>query len=197
LAITTIALVKARYSPALDSTRDAALTTALAEAVDWVQRRTGRVIEEASFVEYFNGDGQRRLLLHPGHRPVLHESTKYVTVTDSGTALTVNNALGYNTTADVFIEHITQDRQCVVHYESGFSVGVQNITVTYSAGWGANQAGVVPDEIVALVNEVTWLIFQSGSWVGRSQASGSRDSVTWEKTLTPVSQAVIQALEVR
>ena len=198
MAITTIALIKARYSPDLDSDRDTALTSALAEAVDWVQNRTGRVIEEAAYTEYFNGDGSTKILLDPGHRPVLHEAGKYVTVTDSGTSLTVDNSLGYNATADVFLEHVNADRQCVVHLTSPMTVGVQNITVTYSAGWASgNGAGDTPEDIVALVNEAAWLIFNSHSWVGKSQVSGSRGSVSWEKDLTPQSMATLKRLEVK
>ena len=192
MALTTAAAVKARYSPAMDASQDAALATALTQADAWIKAATGRDIEEATYTEYFNGYGQTRLLLRAGRQPVLHEAAKYVTVTDSGTALTIDNALGYNTTADVFLENIGLDNQAIVHYRSGFSVGRQNITVTYSAGWGT-----VPTEIVALANEVAWLLFKSHQWVAKSQASSGRATVSWEKGLTPQALSTLNRLEIK
>lgn len=191
MALTTIAKIKTLYAPALGTEQDSELTAALGYADAWLKRRTNRPMESASYTEYFSGRGQETLALRPGRQPVLHDSTTPVTATENGSSLTL--ATGYNTSAHAILEGVNEDRQCLLHSnQSHFTSGVQNIAVTYTAGWST-----IPVDVEWLASLLAWHIFSTKAWQGKASATAGRGSVSWEKDLPQMALDLIEALTVR
>lgn len=69
MALTTVALVKSRLGIAsTDTSQDALLTTIVAEADDILKNYLGQNVEDATYTEYYMGNGRRALVLR--QRPV-------------------------------------------------------------------------------------------------------------------------------
>ncbi len=201
MSIISLGTLKAWAATNLDTSKDDVLTRCISAATLWLQRRTGRVFEQAAYTRYFDGEGAGgkgidTIFLDPGHRPVMYDPTGTpaiaLTVTEDGTEL--DEAIGYNTTADVIIVGANLDEPCRLIRNSGtWAPGKQNIEVEYTAGW---LAANVPAEIGEVICEVAWLFFQSPSWLGKGAIGKAGSSVSIEKELPAWSKEIIEGLRV-
>lgn len=194
MALTTIAAVKAFADPQMGAGSDTELTAAVARVDGWLSQVTGRTIEQATLVRYFDGDdlGGRVLYLPSGHYPVLHnEGSDEVGVEEDGSALTVTD--GYDTATDVWVSNANATATILapasLRRNGTWSTGRRNIKVTYKAGYPT-----VPDWIEWLALELVWLEFKSPGWLGKSNVSQAGESVTWSKDLTPQARRALNSL---
>ncbi len=129
------------------------------------------------------------LLVPVKYRPVIHTGSDLVTVTESGTALTVN--AGYDGSSDVIILGANEPRRCeLVRPHSTWLRDYGNVTVVMKHGYAT-----VPADIVQLATEVAVLFFNAGLQVGKASKSVRGGSLTFAKELTPQSQAVLDQMQ--
>lgn len=197
----------------LDTVEDAALQLCLDAALQDVERQTGRGVALTQRTVYLNGDDAdgrtgEILRLPGGYRPLRYDGATYtVTVVENGTALTV--ARGWDTTAQVILVGVDEDvvpkllrnpQQGPVlvgdSYESGWrrwASGVQNIAVTYKAGW---DTAAVPDQIGELVFELALLNWRSASHTGASAKSKGGNAVSLTGDLSAKALRTLASLKV-
>jgi hypothetical protein len=160
---------------------DPVLDACIAAAGELIIAETSRIWEKASFTERFNGDsalGKLGELLVLKRFPVTFPADA-ITVTESGTALTV--AQGYSTSAGVIVEDAAVENRCSLIRVSGgarmsWLAGVQNIVVTYSAGFAT-----LPEGCKQAAKELSWLCYTQGRKSGVesvSQAGSSRSLIS-------------------
>lgn len=156
MALTTIALVKARLGIAsTDTSQDTLLTTIVAEADDILKNYLGQNVESATYTEYYMGNGRRALCLR--QRPVqsitsIHvDSDGYFGYGSSpfGTAelLTAGTAYSLDLVSSTAFSESgivwrIGDVWPAVQVSSGLmndiiAAGLGNIKVVYAAGWAS------------------------------------------------------------
>ena len=153
---------------------DTVLTSCIAAAGEEIIQESTRIWEKAAQTEVFDGNaavGRNDELLLLRRFPVTYPSDA-ITVTENGVALVVG--AGYALNAGVLVKNAGLERHCQLIRITGcgWAPGVQNVTVTYSAGYTA-----VPDRIKFVAKELAWLYYQEGRKVGLddvAQAGSSR-----------------------
>ena len=187
--LTTTAILKAWASPDLDSSRDAELALCVTRASVWVEEQSSWVIGTVTYTaKAFDGDEIRgpNLFLPTRHRYVATPSA----ITENGTALTI--ATGYDTSADVIATGLLdRNEQARLQRRGSWSAGLQNIAVTYVAGYAA---GSIPADIEQLANEVAWIFFKAPMSIGRSTVTKAGHAATIDKALTPLSLMTLERL---
>ncbi|HYM30436.1 MAG TPA: hypothetical protein VEU47_04005 [Candidatus Cybelea sp.] len=122
--LTTLANVKAWFSPPLTATTDDALLTRLVTAASqFIQTWLGRTIAETAYVETRNGAGGTRLFLR--NRPVVSVASLAV----DGVAIAPSSGPGQ--------PGYLFDDSAVYLTGYAFTRGAQNVAVAYTAGYAA------------------------------------------------------------
>jgi hypothetical protein len=171
---------------------DTVLTACIAAAGEAIIEETSRIWEKAAFTERLNGDGVAGKLgeiLMLRRFPVTFPADA-ITVTESGTALTV--AQGYSTSAQVIVEDAGIESRCSLIRASGgarlgWLAGVQNIVVTYQAGFAS-----IPERIKFVAKELSWLFYQEGRKVGIDNVAQAGNSRALVHKLSEMSQAILR-----
>ena len=183
----------------------AALQSAIDAAGSMLETLTNRVLIRATKTVYFDGKralgNSDELWLDPGHRPVLHTGSDLVTVSVNGSSLTV--AASYSTTAGVMLVGANEDSPCRLIRQFGpWTTGIRNIVVSYKCGFQTDPALTatdtfpVPSNIKQLANEMSWLVFNSASLLGKQNVSHAVAAVTLSNELSPYGKAVLEAITV-
>ena len=63
--------------------------------------------------------------------------------------------------------------------------------LAFTAGYAD---GACPARVSLALMEIAWMFYTAPTWLGKSHASGSGHGVTFEKELTPMTQATIESL---
>lgn len=146
MALITTAQVKA-HAPIVDSGDDAVLDIIVAGVNTWVPSWLNRVLEDAAYVDHFDGVGGQALMLP--NEPVT--SVAYVKV--DGVSIPVATtpvALGYR---------LHGRRLTINGYR--FTSGLGNVEVSYQAGYT-----VVPSDIVLASLELAVQIYRDRERIG-------------------------------
>lgn len=209
--LATRAVLEAWAEGKLDGATDAVLERCLLAATVYFEQQTSRVFAKpgSAYSTVLNGndaDGKlgEILLLPRGHRPVIHSTPDFVTVTENGVSLTV--AIGYSTTADVIVEHANEDKRArlirrptvrpMLAYDQfveklGYwAPGIQNITASYYAGYAS---GSIPEDVEQAVCEIALLLYRNPNLVGVASKGRAGHSAALTKELPPTVVAVIAA----
>jgi len=159
----TPALIQAHLLLATINADQTTLLTAIASAVrSEIERETGRTFESAAYTEAYDGNG--RAVLYLRHDPILTVTS----ITLDGSALTVGAGTSpvYPPVQCVWDGDVKRIGCIRLTDGSAFSYGIQNVIVTYTAGWGT-----APDSLVRA--GVMWSshIFTAGRFPSQQNAN--------------------------
>lgn len=206
LPVADLEVVKA-WAPAKLLAKEGDLRRCLNAASGLIEGYLGRVVvaPDAAAVDIYDGDGEHvrgryREQLYLRNFPVISVTS----VTENGVALTT--ASGYSTTADVIIDPGAARRSARLIRRTtrsgtlaapplgvmpwGWAAGVQNISVTVRAGWGKTS---VPDDLVQVAAELTWLIHKEGAKVGAASVGRASMNTTFLRNLSQSAQRILDS----
>jgi hypothetical protein len=198
--LATLANVKL-WAGVTSATEDVTIQDAITAFSLHILRLTGRGTADGSVVaaspltsivpydEFYDGNGNDRLPLR--NWPI----NSVVSVNDSGRVITAATSLsgpGYV---------VDQSKKFIVlrgfyprilqrgYYRAGFTLGTQNIEVSYTAGFAA-----VPYDLDMLTRKVVALNYKSRGWIGmKSQAmAAGAGTVSYEWKIDPIDCATIE-----
>jgi hypothetical protein len=175
--LTTLAHVKAAFSPALVGSADDARLSALISAVsEWFIQETGDPILEDTYIEVAPGTGTATLMLR--HRPVTHVASVQVDGL-SITRSTAANVPGF----------VADERAVYLRGGGVFSRGIQNVRVVYVAG-----AESVPADVEECVVQGVVLTHKRFPHVDYQSKQLAGEVITfWRETLPAFGAGVLQS----
>lgn len=195
MLIADLSVLKDWAGDRLEQADEEVLDRCLGAAQDWVEHHSGRELEQPSspYVEYFNGcdaDGRfgEILRLKRSRGPF---TTNGLAIVENGVTLT--HVTGYSETADVIFD---VERGRLVRNRvsgAGWADGVQNIQVTYQAGYTTD---TLPKAIEQLILEVAWLFFKKPAWIGKSSQSRGGSATAMKDQLSDPAKDTLQRLQV-
>jgi len=159
-----------------DTAQDTALASIIAAASQAVRSRCSRDFDLRAYTEIRNGNGRRSIMAM--RSPVA--ASPAPAATENGTTLAVST--GYAPTADVIVDlddglfyrqpGQTQVPGSSVYYPGRWARGVQNVVLTYTAGYSA-----IPDDLKLVVKELCamyWKHTDRKEWNIMSRSDGQR-----------------------
>ena len=189
------------------------MTRLIAAADEVVSSMLNHEVAKATHTRTFDGNdalGPRaeQLWLDRRHRPVLYNPPgDDITVSENGRSLVVTS--GYTTTADVVVAGANVHGPCIlirrptgnadqviqdVEGRVGWAGGIQNVTVTYNAGY---ETAGVPADITQLATEVVLLMIRDPKLVAAAAQSKKSASITIMRELSVASQSTVEKRMVR
>lgn len=202
-----VAYVQAWARGKLQGATGEGLPAAILSAGAWLERAVGRRFLKTAYTTLLDGSRASGtcgevLYLPRAHTPVIHAGADQVVVKENGQARTV--ALGYSTTAEVIVVGANEQRRCKLlrspnSYpalaDAGFeaavgywSPGVQNVEVTYKAGWVEAE---IPDDVKATVAEIATKFYMEPVKVSKSSSSRGNSAVAFTQELSGQAQETI------
>lgn len=204
MALTNVANIESWVKRDIDPDREAELTACCSKATKILEQISDRILERQTVTRYFDGymalGYADEIWLHPGHRPVLHTGSDLITVSVSGSSVSVG--VGYSTTYGIIAIGANEDTQCLLKRNlAPYVWGIQNVSVTYKCGYQTDlskttDSQLVTDEIVHLANEVAWLLFNESDWLGKDNVSHAGAAVSLNNNLSPLARATLDSLTV-
>jgi hypothetical protein len=172
--LTTLANVKAYLSPPLTTTADDALLSRLITAASqFIQSWLDRTIPVTSYTDTRNGTGGMRLFLR--NRPVVAVSA----VTVDGVAIAPSDppplGAGY-----------LYDDSAVYLIGTCFGKGVQNVTVSYTAGYAAT-----PPELEQACIALVALRYKERDRIGQASKNLGGETVSFQQKDMPADVATV------
>lgn len=139
-------------------------STALVEllingASAFIERLCGRKFKSASYVEYQDGDGGQRIFARQ------YPITAIAKITEDDVELTESEYTPYLDSG-------------IINRENGWSEGVQNIKIEYSAGYAA-----IPADLEMACIKLVTKSLEKRLNEGASSVSGGGTSISWEKEM--------------
>lgn len=199
---------------------DVALQKCLTAASRAIEIRTGRRLKSASYNQWHSGDRAVRyqnesqcvdramlFLADPETRLATLPVSAVTSVTENGTALTVVRLQQVSTLPTSGELAVVDDAQGRIIRASaatyGFTPkawqsGIANIRVVCTAGYDHDASNPnMPDEIVQVCAELTWLMYQEGRRTGVEQMAAAGMDVRFIRFLPPNSKTTLQLFDLR
>jgi hypothetical protein len=171
----TVDAVKAMMDPPLTvTTEDALIGTIVTASSQYILTATSRSFTPATFTKRFNGTGADRLFLP--ENPVLTVSSLII---DGSSVPAAANAQSFGYLFDDFCLYLTSGT---------FSRGIQNVTVSWQAGYAA-----VPADVAQACVELAVYAYRERSRVGMTSKTVQQMVTAFDKRSIPARVAdVIQ-----
>lgn len=170
MALCTLEEVKQHFGFGDDASDEEQLERMITAAQGLFERYCGRMFDEATFTELWNGDGTD--LLFVKNYPIISITSIH---DDTG-----DHSYGAETLIDATTYAIINDNH-VQSYASRFNKGVNNIKIIYVAGYSDTTPGdhvPIPDELrQACIAQVGWM-FKQGKAHNYGMTSKSLDDGT-------------------
>lgn len=177
LSLSLVSLADLKTYLSVAHTTDDALLVRLALAASaWFQSKVGRNILAANYVEVRNGDGGKVLV--PRHYPVVSVS-----------ALTVDGVAITGAPSVTEYGYVIDGNVVRIRGTQAFTAGVQNVSLSYRAGYET-----VPADVVQAVLYMAGVWFRERTRLGELSKSAAGESISFVQFAIPANvQTVIDA----
>jgi uncharacterized phiE125 gp8 family phage protein len=170
-ALATLAQVKEYIGNSADNTDDALLTRLITAVSELIERSSQRVFGQATYTETRNGTGGRFLVLN--NRPVTAVSS-----------LTINGITIPQSTSFTVDGWVVESPWKVTlrGYSHRFDEGVQNVQITYTAGYAT-----VPADVAQACCLMVGLFYKERDRMGISNKTVGGENISFTKDDMPPS----------
>ena len=114
-----------------------------------------------------------------------------VEIEEDGRALTVG--VGYSPSADVILRGANEDKPCELIRQGCWSRGVQNVKVTYTAGYASD---AIPDDVQQVACWLSWFLFTEPERFAEASSAKGGVGFSFSKEMPPSILACFNALRV-
>lgn len=174
-ALATLAQVKEYIGNSADNTDDALLTRLLDASAELLERSCNRVFASASYTETRDGNGQSFMVF--ANRPI----TAVSSVSVNGTAVPQSTS----TASGGWV--LASQWKIALRGAYAFTEGVQNVAVTYTAGYAT-----IPADITQACCVLTSLAYKERDRMGIDAKTVGGENISFSKDdIPPGVQAVI------
>jgi uncharacterized phiE125 gp8 family phage protein len=150
MALCTLDQVKAHFGFGDNAEQEVELERLIGVAQELIEKYCGRKFDEATFTEYWNGDGTS--LLFVKNYPIISITSIHDDIGD--------HTYGADTLVDADDYTIINNNH-IQMYDSFFQTGVNNIKIVYVAGYSDETVGThepIPEDLrQACIQQVGWM----------------------------------------